>query len=371
MITKKEFDEIGTLSLEDFKDEREAKKYIIRTTSGTTGSEPLFIIRRKNNPNKEMDYYGDFKRVVGFFGSLNARLSHLSNIIYRRENSAILFIDNKDLNSYLDSLLKQFKPDSFCGFPSFIVKALEYIQDQKILEGIKHISYRGEYLSSAKQRILKNKLPNAKLTSFYAAAELGTLSSFCPYLSIGLYHPEDGVNVDIMNQDENRIGEIVISMKISNNVKVEKYLIGDIGRFVKSGEKCECGKSITFEVLGRKDFDYIKICGAIITQDDFERVVSYLKLYIADYRGYIKEIITHNNCLVGEIQLEIKPTDKLRAMKYPEIFIQEEISKRLYLTPSQTLRDLVEKNVFLPLRISFKSNVGRGGYKDVKLRKID
>lgn len=278
-------------------------------------------------------------------------------------------MDYCDLNPDLDNLLKQFKPDGLCGFPSFIISALKYVKNPKTLLGIKSVRLTGEALSFQKMKILKSKLPNASVYLFYAAAELGFISEFCPNLPIGQYHPKKGaMEVDIINQDKQGIGEIVISTNLSPSVRIENYHIGDVGRFIKSENPCQCGRKITFEVLGRKDFDFIKMCGALLTQKEFERVALELKEYIIDFRVSVGEIVMEE-IILGKISLDVIPSVKLSRLEHPKNFLAEEFSKRLFVTPTQTLHDLINKNSFLPVQVSLKTELP-GGYKDVKMKTI-
>lgn len=369
MILRGDFEKLGTLPLIDLDKEHDAKKYVIRVTSGTTGNLPLVIVRRKKTKRDRKGFYFGLKRVAGFFGSLNARVSHLSFVIFRKENPAGIFLDYHDLNPDIDAILRQFNPDSFCGFPSFIISALRYIKDPTILSGVKSVRLTGEGLSPQKMKILKSKFPNASIYLFYAAAEVGFISEFCPNLPIGQYHPKEGsMKVDIINQDEQGMGDIIVSTNLSPSVKVDDYRIGDVGRFVKLADHCKCGRKITFEVLGRKNFDFIKMCGGVLIQREFERVALELKEYIIDFRAYAEEAIIEE-VISGKISLDIIPSAKLSQLDHPGVFLAEEFSKRLFVTPTQTLKDLIHKNHFLPIQVTLKTDLP-WGHKDVKMKII-
>jgi phenylacetate-coenzyme A ligase PaaK-like adenylate-forming protein len=356
--------EIGSLALNDLQNDQDAKNYLLRTTSGTSGNEPLFIVRKRKQAN--VGFFSGLKRIVGFFGVYNARLSHLSSTLMRKNNSKALFLDYKDLDNNMENLIRQFRPDGFCGFPSYIIKSLEYINDPAILHKINSVRLTGEALSPQKISILKEKIPFASIQLFYAAAEVGFISSFCSKLPLGQYHPKEGTEVYLKNVDDDGIGEIIINTSLSDTVRVKEYEIGDIGRLIK--EPCACGNPTTFEVLGRKNFDFIKLCGAILNQNEFDRVMGELREYIIDYRGFVKEVVINKTSLLGEVTLEIIPNDPLNKILNPEKFISEEISKKLFATPTQTLFDLIDKDVFLPTKIIFKNDLPKN-HKDIKLVK--
>lgn len=369
-LTRKELKILGLKPLEDLAKDGETKNYLFRTTSGTTGGLPMLIARkRKKSSTEKIGFYSGIKRVVGFFGTYNARLGHVASAIYRKEHPAVLFFDHSDLKpKSFNRIFKGFKPDGICGFPSFIIKGLELVQNSKALLGVKKVNMTGEYLSPAKQEFLQKKLPNAKLAIFYAAGEIGFISDFCPNLPLGQYHPKEGTKIEIINQDKDGIGELIVSTELSPSVPIKRYRVGDIGKFVKIGEKCACGDSVTFEVLGRKDFDYIKISGALLMQQEFERVMKELKEYVVDFCGTVQERKVGIG-FKGEIKLDIVSTPELKNHQYPEQFISEQIAKKLFVTPTKTLDVLIKNETFLPLLVNLVSNIPIG-YKDVKLKKI-
>ena len=294
---------IGSLALDDLHKDGDAKSYLIRTTSGTSGNEPLFIVRKRKQAN--VGFFSGLRRVIGFFGVYNARLSHLSSSLMRKVNSKALFLDYKDLDDNLESLIKQFKPDGFCGFPSYIIKSLEYINDPAILHQIQSVRLTGEALSKQKIGILKEKMPFASIQLFYAAAEVGFISSYCSKLPVSQYHPKAGTEVYLNNIDDDGIGELIINTSLSDTAVIKDYEIGDVGRLIE--KPCACGNPVTFEVFGRKNFDFIKLCGAILNQREFDRVMDELKEYVIDYRGFAKEVVINKTNLMGEITLEIIP----------------------------------------------------------------
>lgn len=374
MINKKDLENIGMQPLQDYKKNRNAEDYFYRMTSGTTESVPLLVLRGKPKVDRigtEFGFYSGFKRTVCLYGSLSMRLSHLNLSIMRNDDVsfAAIFPDYSDINSKFNELLIQFEPDSLCGFPSFVIKALEYIDDPALIEGIQAVRLMGESLSSQKLKIIQTKLPNASISLFYGVAEIGIISVFCKYLPLGYYHPREGMEIEIVNCDENGIGQIIISANISSSIRIKRYKVGDLGRFIRLKKPCSCGREVVFEVLGRKDFDFIKLCGAILTQKEFERVAGELRSLIIDFTGIAREVMVDEEHFKGEILLEIIPTPLLLKKRKKQMFLADEFSRRLFLTPTQTLSDLVKNDIFLPLRIVFKNELKKK-IKDVKLKKI-
>jgi phenylacetate-coenzyme A ligase PaaK-like adenylate-forming protein len=374
MITKNELSKLGLLPLEDFKKAGVAKDYFYRMTSGTTEGFPLIVLREKVLKGKheiKWGFYSGIRKAACFYGSHSMRLSHLNLTIMRNDNisSAAIFLDYSNINSDIDKLLTQFEPDSLCGFPSFVIRALEHINNPKLIQGIQTVRLIGESLSPQKLKIIQTKLPSASISLFYGVAEIGIISVFCKYLPLGYYHSVEGIKIELIDCDEDGIGQIIISASLSSSVRVKKYKVGDLGRFIRLKKPCPCGREVTFEVLGRKNFDFIKLCGAVLTQKEFERVAGELKSLIIDFAGKARETMVSGERLKGEIFLEIIPTALLLKKGKKQKFLADEFSRRLFLTPTQTLSDLVKKDIFLPLRIVFKNELKKKT-KDIKLERI-
>ena len=354
MMTKKELAKLGMDALRDLQEERFAKNYTIRVTSGTTGGSPLLLMRRRYTETEggAQFYYRGVERSVFFFGALSSRLSQSSTFLFRspKGNHDILTVDESDLNPDLDILMRDFKPDSFSGIASFIARALAFIQDQKILNGIRALRLSAEALTDAQEKFFKEKLPHAVIEMGFGSAEVGNISADpCEFLGKNQYHPDPNIKFEVVNQEDG-IGEIAVSFYLSPSVYIEQYLTGDLCRFVH--EPCPCGNSATFEFLGRKDFDFIRFSGATLQKNEAERVMDEYSNYIDDFRIEVKEMRIDDRIL-PELNFQIIGTKKLFQMERPDEFLRKEISNNLFLTLKQTLGTLVEKGLFLPPKIEF------------------
>jgi phenylacetate-coenzyme A ligase PaaK-like adenylate-forming protein len=367
MTTRDDLYKIGAKPLLDYQEDGRAKNYYLRMTSGTSGKGPIFVAKDRSLETelRGNEMYKDLIAPVMCIGQNNARLALLTHFLFfnPRNDRRVLILESKDLDENLGSILDEFKPDSLCGFPSFIISALLKINDMKILKRIGHLRFVGEGLSKMQQEIIKEKVPHAKIKIYYASVETGYLSAPpCLYLKLNQYHPANGVEIKIISQDDEGRGEIVISANISRSVKLENYLIGDIGRFLPG--KCKCGSELTFEVLGRKNFDYLKIAGAVIRQEVLEEALQKIG-GIADFRAEASEVIRGEK-LLGRLVLNLAVNNKSGIKKEA---LAEKISSRLFLTPSQTYKQLIDGGFFLPLQIEFTDSFP-AKVKNVKLKKV-
>ncbi|MBI2618233.1 hypothetical protein HYW58_02155 [Candidatus Kaiserbacteria bacterium] len=372
MTTNKEqLNNVGFKTLNDLKRNRNAKDYIIRITSGTSGSNPVALARTRSNKvgTGPLFFYQGMRRVIAFWGTLNARLSRATQFLFYPEDGdyTVLAVDSRDLRPDLNDIFRDFKPEGLCGFPSFVVRALSFIHDTKILRDIRAVSFSGEALSEVQESFLRHKLPNATLENHYASAEIGCISGKpCGYLLRNQYHPHGRVTLENVNLDSDGVGELLVSYHLGPSVYVNRYATGDAVRFLNT--KCACGNPITFELLGRKNFDFIKFLGATFLREEFERVMSELSRYVKDYRGEAREIAL-SDTLVGELTLKVVGTPAFLDKKDRKEFLRDEISKRLFVTPSKTYANLVAEGLFLPLKIEITGSFEHC-IKTVKLRRI-
>jgi hypothetical protein len=214
--------------------------------------------------------------------------------------------------------------------------------------------------------MLREAFPNADIRLFYAVGEMGIVSRHCEYLSIGQYHSAEDVEIKINNPDEFGIGDIAVNIQISPSTHLDEYCPGDVGRAV--GKKCQCGNPFTFEVVGRRDFDFIKINGALFFQKEFERVARELLEWVVDFRGTAEEV-TENGQIKGKIHLQIIPTDSLRKRPDAADFCAREFMEKLFISAESRLADAVKDGGFLPLTVSFVVSFPHT-HKDVKMKRI-
>lgn len=359
-------------ALADFKKDGQAKNYHLRVTSGTAGGSPLLIAkhRRLEVLRDKERIMSDLGAVVLCWGQVNTRVSLLGHFLffYEQAGRRAMSLSEADLTSPdFDEIMEEFSPDSFCGLPSFTAQALLKIRKQEVLNRIKHLRLAGERISETQYRIFKEKAPGAKIISYYASVEAGYMSAFpCRFLKINTYHPAENVILELDQPDESGIGQIVISVNLSQSVRLEKYATGDMGRFL--AEKCPCGQLATFEVLGRKNFDFIKFLGATLRQEVFEQVIGKFN-QVKDYRILTKEVLAGDK-IVGQIIVQAVlsdlPDDQREIFK--EKFVKT-LVEEVYLTPTRTFKQLVGLGVFLPPEIEIVKNLPPR-VKAIKMKKI-
>jgi phenylacetate-coenzyme A ligase PaaK-like adenylate-forming protein len=344
-----------------------AKHYMVRVSTGTTRTEPSVFVR-----GIHANEFGSisFTRTIIAYGSLNTRLVRTCDyLFYCPQGTQALLLKEQDLTERLKFVSLDFKPDSLWASTSFALRVVSCMHEDA-LAGIKTVRLAGELVPPSARKLLKDKIPHARIVTAYGSSELGNIGStvFCPFQSDSLYtyfHPDPGVAVDILNPDSEGVGEIAVTKRVDDH-ELRQHKTGDMGRYIK--EVCLCGNPVTFEVLGRKDFDFIKLAGGVLSQGEFDKALNALGVYIRDYRVVAKEDLT-NGSIRGEISIQIIPTKQLfDEKKQPEKFLEGEIASRLFVTPTRTLDELVRQGLFLPLCVEFVDSFPQQ-HKEIKIRK--
>lgn len=367
MLDRAGYFDIAQRAMQRFIEDRPspAHEWAVRVTSGTTEQGPLVVASHFLPPAFER--YAGVRAPIVCFGSMCSRLSNAIFIRYAagERDSRALFLDNADLRPELRSLIAQFSPDSMCGFISFVSRVAEFI-DREDAERIVLLRLAGESLTQTQEEYFRTKFPNARITMAYIANEIGQVTADqCPLQARNRYHLEPGVRVEIADPDETGAGDILVTKEIYPGITIEKYRTGDAGRFLE--EPCACGESQTLEVLGRVGYDYVKLAGALLRRDEFDRVAS--AMHIDDYRALASSVI-ENGSLKGYIELHVYSRFGAGT---PDLALQiaTDFSKRAFVTPTQTIENLVQKGIFAPLKVSFAPTAFPTGAKEVKIRSLD
>jgi phenylacetate-coenzyme A ligase PaaK-like adenylate-forming protein len=320
-----------TLARRSFED---ARKHIIRVSSGTSGGNPVVHISTVTG------HIPPSARLLLATGSMNLQLMitlYLQYVV--EEDCEVLSLSESHVDDRLPSLLDDFEMETIKGTPSFLVRILEGAT-RKTFRSVKLVNISNEYLTEATESLIRSNLPNATILASYSSSETGNLGKSCPALRRNQYHPSPGVLFEIEAPDENDVGEVV-----ATTPRLTRYKTGDAGRLIAA--PCACGSLQTLELVGRINFDYVRLVGATLHRKEFDRVMGGLKAYVHDYRVSVREE-RRGADILGHISLDICPTALLREEENPEDCISREIARRLFLTPTRTLEQLIEASIFLP-----------------------
>ncbi|MEY4747607.1 MAG: hypothetical protein RLZZ416_656, partial [Candidatus Parcubacteria bacterium] len=348
----------------------DGRTWVIRMTSGTTNGEPL-VIMQTLPADPPASWFGGAMRVALCYGSLNARLNNI--LLYRKMSGdspqRILPMDGREVSvsrKAQTTLLAEFRPEMMIGAPSFVLRLAAGL-DSQARSGVKALRLAGELLTSQKMRTLAESFPNAEIVSMYIATEIGPITRpSCAHLPPNHYHPRKTIRIEIDEPDDSGFGDILVSTRVGGAIAIRGYRVGDVGRLYEVA--CPCGATEALEVQGRKGFDYLKLEGALLRREEFDRVALLFPNVIDDYRAAVSEVVV-DSVPKGQVHLRMYrsrgPGTEDLAREIGRRFSQE-----LFVTPTKTLADLVARGIFLPLEAEFVKEPFPEKNKEVKLSRL-
>lgn len=327
----------------------EARSYCIRTTSGTSGKGPLVVVSQHG----DRVYRTDSGKSNALLLANGARGIRMANLLYAWNITdgpvRVLSCGGvSDMNHKLAALIDDFRPDMIKGTLSTVLQITEGSADET-REGVSVLRIAGELYTPSYKRLVTARFPRAITALTYLSAEMGVIGvARCGFLSSNHYHPEKGVVVTIVDMDGEGVGEISVSKDVYPGVLVEDYRTGDVGRLVE--KPCACGQKVTFEVLGRAGYDYVKVAGMVIRRDAVERALASVQHCFSTYRAYVSAV------RVGDTyrgQLEIVLFREAGVLSLIDIqTITSVVGAELQVTPTLFYRELVSKKLCMPLKVS-------------------
>ncbi len=336
---------------------------VVRMTSGTSGR-PLVFIREL--PPYAPGWFAGAKAAALCGGSLPWRLGLIHFFLQDAEPDArLLVIDGSDLSFDLEPLLADLQPEVLAGFPSFLARMPAYI-DRPTAQGVRGLMMTGELLREPVRALFQEAFPNARVAPQYLIQELGYVGSpaYCARLPLHHYHPAEGVEVRVLEPESDGVGEIAITSVFNEIIRLDDYHYGDMGRVWQ--RPCACGATQEFEIVGRQGHDFIRTAGVVIRREEFDRVAGLCAKWFDDYRVEVRDLL-----LDGVVKAHLTLRVYRKEGSGDERVVAEitrRVTQELFLTPTQTLADLIQKNTFLPLVVQFQTESFPVKHKDLKLQ---
>jgi len=207
--------------------------------------------------------------------------------------------------------IQKFNPTTLVAVPSFLIKLIEYTQQNGIdinRSSVKSAVCIGESIrdvnfsaNSLTKRITDKW--DIKLYSTYASSEMQTAFTECAYGCGGHHHPELLI-VEILDDNGNQLkageyGEVTITSLGVEGMPLLRYRTGDICAYYD--EPCQCGRTTMrlSPVVGRKN-QMIKYKGTTIYPPAIFDALSH----ISEIQDYIIEVF-QNDIGTDEILIHI------------------------------------------------------------------
>jgi len=247
----------------------------------------------------------------------------------RRLGAGIVRVGNGMPELQWDTI-RRIKPTAFITVPSFLLKLIEYAEENGIdyrSSSIKRAVCIGEPLRNADfslttlSRKIQEKWP-LQLYSTYASTEMGTAFTECRHGTGGHHHPEliivEFLDDKDMPVEEGEAGEVTITTLGVEGMPLLRFRTGDVCHHYT--EPCRCGRTTMRlgPVIGRKK-QMIKYKGTTLyppalydIMDTIEHVVNYAVEVYTNAIG-TDEIVIHVGSKVTTEEFEKRIKDHFRA----------------------------------------------------------
>ena len=252
-----------------------------------------------------------------------------------------------------DSILK-YKPTHLITVPSFLLKLIEYAENNNIdynNSSIKGAICIGESLRNQdfSMSILSKKITdkwNIKLFSTYASTEMSTAFTECEH-SIGGHHHPELIIIEVLDENNKPVkngesGELTFTTIGVEAMPLVRFKTGDIVQL--HAESCACGRNTlrVGPVIGRKQ-QMIKYKGTTLYPPAMNDVLTHFE----NIESHIIEIST-NDLGTDEILIKIAVKNK------SEAFLQElkdHFRAKLRVTPKIefTTKEILNPLIFNPM----------------------
>ena len=230
------------------------------------------------------------------------------------------------------------------------------------LENIRWISLGGEFCSTKKLEYFKSYFPNATIVFRFGTSEIGPRGHRCENLAQknpGIFHPIKDSLVEILDHAEKMLplessGEIIHTDLTIKAFPLIRYKTRDIGSLAK--ENCDCGMLHNLTLGGRSGTDVLKFSGTTLYVQSIEDSLGdFWNYFEPKFQMHVfEEVIDSKIKTQLEIHLKLKPQFD-QQKNQPEFTekLSAQISHNLRLSKNHTLKQLIEKEVLLPLKIKF------------------
>ena len=239
------------------------KPYSVQHTSGSTGypvtlyiSKEMVLAKRVSH-QKMLSWYGLERESKEFkIGGLKQDLkTHLYYYLRNKRYIDSFSITEEKTNQMLRRY-NRYKPKVLYGYPSAIFNFLRYaVETNKRLHQPSIIVTHAENLYPEFIEFFQEVFPGTKIVNQYWSTE-ANIGVVCP--EGRLHFDEDTIIPEVVNVDQNGVGDLLITNLYSFDQPIIRYQIGD--RVKISNEKCPCGRnSRVIESIEGRQVDQIHL----------------------------------------------------------------------------------------------------------------
>lgn len=334
------------------------------TTSGTLGEPVIFGCTEKDlqrlayNEKKSFECAGVRPGdIVQLMTTLDKRfMAGLAYFLGIRELGASVIRVGNGIPELQWDTVRRIKPDTIMCVPSFILKLIQYAEDNNIdyrSSSIKRIIGIGEGLrnNDFSLNLLGSKIKekwDVQLFATYSSTEMGATFSECEYGCGGHVHPEL-IIVEIIGEDnlpvpDGEVGEIVVTTLGVEGMPLLRFRTGDMA--AKCVEQCSCGRySYRLTPLVGRKHNMIKLKGTTLyppaindVLDNTDYVDSYVVI-VSDSEAGTDAVTVKVSCrypVEFDIVKELKDRFRSRIRVAPEIVVADREEIRAVNFPAKS-----------------------------------
>lgn len=249
---------------------REVKRHIQRSTSGSTGIPFKFYKDRFSTAYMDAIMYQVYswhnikigERQARFWGMptdiQKKKEAKIKDLLMNRARLSAFDLDESSMQDYYN-FLQRFKPGYFYGYPSLIYEFAKFCHNANKSNsnaGLKAILITGEKATSSQIEFIENVF-KTRVFQEYGCTEIGVIGFQCQEGNMHVMSPN--VILEVIkdgNPVKDEAGEIVVTELNAASYPFIRYKTGDIG--IDLTKDCNCGISWPLVQIneGRRD-DYI------------------------------------------------------------------------------------------------------------------
>lgn len=231
-----------------------------------------------------------------------------------------------DMKHVVDEIIAN-KVNVVMGMPTYLLRLFrEQEEALKAYGGIETILYGGEHFDPAQVAYLKETFCIKRVGSLaYGCNEIGSMGYACECCEGSVHHVVASKYLEILKLDrdepveDGEIGRLVWTPVDQENIGIQRYEIGDLGRFVK--EPCPCGRTAPrFELLGRFG-DIFKFATNYVNFKNIKQIFTEKM----NYTGWLQVILSYNGistmtiCTEQDLAFTAEDALEILEQNYPEI----------------------------------------------------
>lgn len=348
IIEREDLSEIGLLE-RAFTDIGLANE--MRSTSGTSGREPLFYLRD------------------GFFCALATRLYrdgarrrilfwnyHLASSCVEGDRLCglqTIVSDPRQLEKNV-ALVKQLAIDTLAGTPSLLLIFGHLLNAAGENRKIRFLDFQGEPSRPQTVAALKTLYPNASHYSAFSigeiGGEIGIRTALCNDQHSGYYH----VNTKDVYVESVEDKLVVTKLTTPTVMPLIRYRTGDDAEWIRR-DQCDCGHDgLSFKLLGRSNVDFVRIAGVELRNDAIAEVIDQFAEELTCFVATEVKDQVNNNAQIITMNVSVVPLafDTARRSDL-EQRLQKALMNSLRVSSTTMLHEMVTAGFFAPPKIIF------------------